>query len=313
MKICVLGDVMLDIYRTITPTKLSQEAPVVVGRFEHNHYTPGGAANAAANCAVLGAEAILIGYIGKDDTGSILTQVLTNFGIVNKCVIPSNWDTISKERVVDSTGHQFIRVDMETPDPLTKKSCTAALRRRLRAAEYESDCLFISDYDKGTCQWVTEYAIKLFKKHGKFIVVNGKPQNLLRYLNANVITMNRAEWFEAHKLYCSGDIEYDEQILHQIRVLLNGGHVDPIGNSTLVMTRGEEKLLVLRPKDHVTDYYSARQVVAVADVSGAGDTLAAVIAVMGDNGPETFHEAMQIAAEVVQQRGTAVPRRRDLC
>lgn len=301
LKVCVLGDIMLDVYRTIEPVKLSAEAPVVVGTFQHDTFCPGGAANAAANCAALGAETNLIGYIGNDHTGKILANVLQkNFLVGNAWVCLENWDTIRKERIVDSQGHQFVRIDTEVVDPITKKSSTATLRKRLRA-NIIAQSLLISDYDKGTCNLVAPYAIRLFKKAGKFVVVNGKPCNLEQYKGADVVTMNEAEWKTAYfTQFPSGhSLSFSEQILHGLRKLLPG--------TTLVMTRGSESMKVLEPRSHVCAQYRPQRV-DVADVVGAGDTLAATLAVIGDSGPEAFYEAIKRASEVVQYKGTAVPK-----
>lgn len=300
MRVLVLGDAMLDVYKTIIPTKLSQEAPVVVGLYDSDTFVPGGAANAAANCATLGAEAILVSFLGNDHTGKCLKAVLADHGVLDACVTPDNWDTIRKERIVDPQFRQLCRVDYETADPLIKKASTAALRGRLRKFVDECDVLFISDYAKGTCNYILEYAIKLFKSKGKFVVVNGKPVHVRKYRGADLVTMNEGEWRESYLQEFSNPqpIDYPEQILHRVRILLQ--------DTTLAMTRGSMGMLIMRPKAHITETYRAEKV-NVADVSGAGDTVASVFAFRGDSGPETCHDAMKMAAQVVQFNGTSVP------
>lgn len=305
MRVLVLGDAMLDVYKTVIPTKLSQEAPVVVGLFDSDTFVPGGAANAAANCVALGAEAILVSYLGNDNTGKCLKTVLADFGVLNACVTPANWDTIRKERIVDPQFRQLCRVDYEVTDPLTKKASTAALRSRLRKFVDDCDCLFISDYAKGTCHWILEYSIKLFKSKGKFVVVNGKPCHVRKYRGADLVTMNESEWRESYlKEFANPEpIDYPEQILHRVRILLQ--------DTTLAMTRGSKGMFIMRPKAHVAENYRAEKV-NVADVSGAGDTVASVFAFRASSDPETCHDAMKMAAQVVQFNGTAVPNARSL-
>ena len=313
MRVLVLGDAMLDVYKTVIPTKLSQEAPVVVGLFDSDTFVPGGAANAAANCVALGAEAILVSYLGNDNTGKCLKTVLADFGVLNACVTPANWDTIRKERIVDPQFRQLCRVDYEVADPLTKKASTSALRSRLRKFVDECDCLFIYDYAKGTCNWILEYSIKLFKSKDKFVVVNGKPEHVRKYRGADLVTMNESEWRESYlKEFANPEpIDYPEQILHRMRILFNGGHVDPLKFTTLAMTRGSKGMFILRPKALTVENYRAEKV-NVADVSGAGDTVASVFAIRASSDPETCHDAMKMAAQVVQFNGTAVPNARSL-
>ncbi len=296
MKVCILGDAMLDVYRHITPTKLSQEAPVVVGLHSHDQYVPGGAANSAANCVALGAEAALVGYVGTDIPAQWLAKTLQAAGVEDQCIVLDAWTTICKERIVDvSTGHQFVRIDTEAHDPATKKCESSVILDRLKELIDTCDCLLVSDYDKGTVRWVVEEAISLFRARGKFVVVNGKPGHLRHYIQADVVTMNRAEWDMA----CHGSSDAKSvQIFAQRH----------IPGTTIVITRGAQPLVVMRPGAE-PEYYAPHKV-DVADVSGAGDTLAAVLAVRGNVFQRTVEEAVEIATEVVQYKGTAVPKTR---
>lgn len=295
MRVCIFGDVMADIYRHITPTKLSQEAPVVVGLSDNIQYVPGGAGNAAANCAALGATAILVGIVGDDRHARTLAEALEAKDVLDRCVVSDSFLTICKERVVDSiTGHQFVRIDREIRHPFIKEE--AVIKDVLAEAEATCDCLLISDYDKGLCSHtLIRHAIECFKTAGKFIVVNGKPPHVRFYKEADIVTMNKAEW----------DMFTQSSSPAQFKAYMS----TILPDTTVVITRGAEPLIVMRPDEREDEYYGCQKV-DVADVSGAGDTLAAVLAVRGNSTRETFIEAVRIATEVVQYKGTAVPKTR---
>jgi len=296
MKVCILGDVMLDVYRHVAPRKLSQEAPVIVAQHAYDQYIPGGAANAAANCAALGAEAHLIGYIGYDNSAQWLVKALQAMNVTNDCVTLASWTTITKERIVDAaTGHQFVRIDYEAADPVMQKCDSSVLVDRLKVAVQSCDCLFVSDYAKGTCRWIVGEAIALFKAAGKFVIVNGKPINTMHYKLADVVTMNKHEWAQV-----TSKVSDVKALQGYMKNLLPG--------TTLIITCGPKPTIVLRP-DAEPEMYACRKV-DVADVSGAGDTLAAVLAVRAGLSQRTIEEAVKIATEVVQYKGTAVPQTR---
>jgi len=296
MKVFVLGDIMLDEYIYITPTKLSQEAPIAVGRYNRTIYVPGGAANAAANVAALGAESYLAGYIGKDESAETLKALMSHHLIQDCTIEAQSWDTIRKTRIVDESGHQFVRVDYENPEPLIHLESQEMLKNYIQTAALSADCLFISDYGKGTLTGLIEYAIAQFKQAFKFVVVNGKPENIALYGRANVITMNKSEWEQAYKVRHL-EVAQPDDILKQFRILLP--------KSTLIMTCGSEPIIVC--KDANTYSYPIRKV-DVADVSGAGDTFASVIAVLTNADPDAIKQAIRAAGEVVGYKGTTVPK-----
>jgi D-beta-D-heptose 7-phosphate kinase/D-beta-D-heptose 1-phosphate adenosyltransferase len=302
MIVFVLGDIMLDEYVYVTPTKLSQEAPIAVGRYNKTIYVPGGAANAAANCAALGAHSFLAGYIGKDNSAETI-KALMGHHLIKDCVVEApSWDTIRKVRIVDESGHQFVRVDYENPEPFIHLDSRAMLHQYIQTAKLTANSLLLSDYGKGTLQGVTMQAISSFRENKKFVVVNGKPQNISQYREANVVTMNKAEWEQVFKN------NYPEPLpIHpgEIMKRMAKGFYD----ATLIMTCGSDPVVVYSHGD--TYYYEASKV-EVADVSGAGDTFAAVIAVLGNSDPDTIVAAVSAAGEVVSCKGTAVPKRRIL-
>jgi D-beta-D-heptose 7-phosphate kinase/D-beta-D-heptose 1-phosphate adenosyltransferase len=296
MKVLILGDIMLDEYISITPVKLSQEAPVAVGRYKHTICTLGGAGNAAANVAALGGQAYLAGYIGHD---SETIKALMSHHLIEDCTIQApGWDTIRKVRVVDEAGHQFVRIDYENPEPFIHTDSVAQIKNYILSASLcaSTPNLLLSDYGKGTLTGLTELAISAFTKMGKFVVVNGKPQNIARYRDASVVTMNKAEWEQAYRLRDTQPVR-PEQVLKAMSSVLP--------NSTLIMTCGSESVVVYK-NDNVLWYPVTP--VAIADVSGAGDTFAAVIAVLGNDKPDTIAKAIYSAGEVVGYKGTAVPK-----
>lgn len=288
---------MLDTYQRVFPTRISGEAPVMVAKHLGYTYAPGGAANAAVNVAHLGVDTCLLGFIGYDAAGDLLQQALAEQGIGSALLHPqgSRWETIEKRRIVDELGRHLLRVDTESAYTITE-----ADRVRLYVARKKhQDCsvFFLSDYGKGTMdQDFVRHGIAAFKEQNKFVVVNGKPQHLPWYDGASVVIFNRAEAEAAVGESTDG---------------LRGGVTEKLYDfyegrvRDIVMTDGANGLYWCH--GHTVRHFPAPKV-EVADVGGAGDTIAATLAANGIVSPESLQLAIRNAAKVVSQRGTSVPK-----
>lgn len=303
--VCVIGDVMLDHYKEVSPVRISGEAPVLIVHAEEGKDTfyPGGAANVAMNCFALGAETFLLGCIGIDVAGNKLLNEFENFGKLHIC---DNYKTIEKVRYVDHLQRQILRVDHETKNwkGLSKSqlNCfTYSLQawksdQELRNKQQFFDTVIISDYGKGLvnndfARWFNES----FLCTTKFSILNGKPKNYQIY----------NDWFNYFSLAIFNEEEARE-ILKLNNYVLGNNDLDilysglaKIMKMPVLMTCGERGMYA--KGEHITAFP-----VHVVDVSGAGDTVVATIASKGYVNSKVLEKASYNASIVVSQYGTSV-------
>ena len=283
---------MLDRYWQGRASRISPEAPVPVVDVASVDERPGGAANVALNVAALGASCTLVGVIGKDEAGRQLKSKLEAAGIVCNFVELAHWPTPVKLRVV-SEHQQLIRLDFEEALPSDALTQVQVL---LESSLHKTDCLIIEDYDKGVIT-VPEEMIESAHSHKIPVVVDPKHKALERYKGATLIKPNLAEFQAAVGEYR----DYKSMQAAAERVILD------CQLQALLITRGSEgMLLVEREGKHLT---LPSRVVDVHDVTGAGDTVAAVLGVMMALG-EDFDTSVMIAnvaaSIVVAKSGTAL-------
>jgi D-beta-D-heptose 7-phosphate kinase/D-beta-D-heptose 1-phosphate adenosyltransferase len=296
-RVLVLGDVMLDRFVYGSVERISPEAPIPVVSVEHMLDMPGGAANVARNVAALGARTTLLGVVGGDAAGEDLrAQLAASPTIEARLIVDASRPTSLKTRYV-ADGQQVMRADRESRAPL----CGVVEERLLAAFEQclgDAHVVVLSDYAKGVlCDSVTRTAIGLARAAGKTIIVDPKSTNLARYRGATLLTPNRLELQQASGQAC---VSADE-ITAQARQLLDEGICDVV-----VVTRGKDGMSVVG-RDALTVHLptTARQ---VFDVSGAGDTVVAALALAlaaGGMVAEAAQLANIAAGIVVGKRGTA--------
>jgi D-beta-D-heptose 7-phosphate kinase/D-beta-D-heptose 1-phosphate adenosyltransferase len=274
--IIVMGDVMLDRYWSGQASRISPEAPVPVVRVNNIEDRIGGAGNVALNIARLGGQVTLLGVIGDDVEGGILRKLLEAEGVACDFVVEPDIRSICKLRIM-AQHQQLIRLDFEeTPLNVNKEALLARLARHLPG----SDAVVFSDYDKGTLTHVSEY-IAQARQAGVKVLVDPKGIDYERYSQADVITPNLSE-LQAVVGVCAdenGLIESGRSLLkrHQI--------------GTLLLTRGEAGMTLIQDA-HV--HSLPAQAKDVFDVTGAGDTVIAVMALAVAIG-KTLHDAMYLA------------------
>ncbi len=302
VRVLVVGDCMLDAYVSGVATRISPEAPVPVVQVRRRSYVPGGAGNVAANAASLGARVLIAGVVGSDGNGERLKTVLTERGLdVSPLIADASRVTTTKSRVTVG-GHQLVRFDDEDTSPIPE-NVFASLRETCSAALDNSDACVVSDYAKGVfseefCRWLISEA----RLRGLPIVVDPKNKDFSRYAGATVVTPNLKEVAEA----CAGF--HVSGLDEAAKALLAG-----IAPSALLVTRGEEGMSLFEagmPERHL-----AAMVNEVADVTGAGDTVVAALAVALAAGFELFDAARiaNLAAGVaVSHYGTWAVRAEEL-
>lgn len=259
-RILVIGDVMLDRYWSGQATRISPEAPVPVVRVKNTEERVGGAGNVALNIARLGAQVTLLGVIGADAEGETLKHILAAQGVVCDFVCESAIRTLCKLRIM-AQHQQLIRVDFE-------EECLefdhAALLSRLQQHLPAHDVLVFSDYGKGTLADVADY-IQLAKTEGLTTLVDPKGVDYQRYRNADTLTPNLAE------LQAVVGVCHDEaDLLTKARQLLQQHDIP-----TLLLTRGEAGMTLIQAEQVHSLPAQAKD---VFDVTGAGDTVIAVMA-----------------------------------
>ena len=260
-RILVVGDVMLDRYWSGQTSRISPEAPVPVVHVKASEERPGGAANVALNIASLGGQAMLLGYVGNDEAGRSLDATLQARGVQTRFVALDNAPTITKLRVL-SRHQQLIRLDFE--EGFAGQDHTALLRHfsELLAA---ADVVVLSDYRKGTLEQAREL-IALAQAAGKPVVVDPKAQDFATYQGATVITPNLAEFREA-----VGEWADEADLVQRGQTLLTR-----CGLGNLLITRSEQGMTLLR--EGIAPYNLPTRAREVFDVTGAGDTVVAVLA-----------------------------------
>jgi D-beta-D-heptose 7-phosphate kinase/D-beta-D-heptose 1-phosphate adenosyltransferase len=296
-KVLVLGDVMLDRYVNGQASRLSPEAPIPVLRPRTTRATLGGAANVALNVAMLGASAWLCGVVGDDAAGAELGVLLGQGGRVHADLVTvAGRPTTAKTRFMVGP-HQLMRLDEETTQPIDEDA-GAALLARFRAALPQADIVVLSDYAKGVlCDDVLTQALALAKAAGRQVIADPKRADFAAYRGADVLTPNELET----RVGTGIDAAEDDGAEQAGRAALAATQ----GEAVLVSRSARGLTLVRRdgPALHVPT--RARE---VADVSGAGDTLIAGLAVALAAGaalPEAAALANIAAGISVAKQGTA--------
>ena len=298
-RILVAGDVMLDEYWLGAATRISPEAPAPVVRVESRDYRPGGAANVASNLAGLGAGVLLLGIVGRDGEAEALDGAMQGSGVSSEWLRSDTRPTIRKLRVL-SRNQQVIRLDRESPF-----SADDAARLAARYAELLNGCsaVVLSDYAKGSLADAGAL-IKAARAAGVPVVVDPKSADFGTYRGATLLTPNRAE-FEAA---LGGSEESPEEMAERAQRACSRLEI-----GCMVITLGEQGL-VAAPAAGPPRHIPARTR-EVYDVTGAGDTVVAVLAAgiaAGANLEDSAHLANAAAGVVVRRVGVAPIGLRDL-
>ncbi len=290
-RILVVGDVMLDRYWFGEVTRISPEAPVPVVRVNRVEERPGGAANVARNCAALGARAQLLSVIGGDEAGTRLAELVDAAGISANLHRDAAMPTTVKLRVI-GRQQQLLRIDFETPP---SSEVLASKLADFEAALPQCDAVILSDYGKGGLAHIATM-IGLARAAGKRVLVDPKGDDYARYRGASIVTPNLGELREVVGTWAS-----ETDLAARVAKL----RAD-LGLDALLLTRSEQGMTLF--DDHGVMHVPA-QAREVYDVSGAGDTVIAAVAVMlaaGAELPEAVRIANRAAGIVVGKLGTAV-------
>lgn len=293
-KVLVVGDVMLDRYWFGDVDRISPEAPVPVVRIQDIDERLGGAANVARNIAALGVAPMLMGVVGEDEAGRRMHELIQASGITDHVFDDAQAKTTVKLRVI-GRQQQLLRADFESqPDHevlIEKLDQFKTLLPKVKA-------VVLSDYGKGGLLHIQEM-ITAAKTQGVMTLVDPKGDDYARYSGATMLTPNRSEFTQVVGKWKT-EAEMTEKA-HRLRQELKLEH--------LLVTRSEEGMsLYTAENGKPAQVHIAAQAREVFDVSGAGDTVIATLAVLLAAGEPVAH-AMQMANRaggiVVGKLGTA--------
>ena len=309
-KVLVIGDIILDEFITGSPERISREAPVIIMEHLSSAFALGGASNAAHNISALGAECFLIGVTGDDLYSKAIENECNKIQINTGFVVDEERPTTVKTRVLSiSHKHPTSTIQFKQQilrlDRLSKKRINQKIETKLMSIFNETikkvTIVLISDYELGVCtEKLITSVIKTAKKYNKPVIVDA-PKNFKRFKGAFLITPNQPDTEEA----VGFQITNNETLIKAGKKLLNIS-----GAENILITRGSEGMALFsasKPDKPLT--LPAFNISEVFDVTGAGDTVAGVIACSLST--KLSKESACIignlgASLVVQKYGTAV-------
>ncbi len=268
-KVFVLGDAMLDAYWSGDASRLSPEAPVPVVKMEKRQHFLGGAGNVARNISALGGHAELVALAGHDNAGKEMQALLDTANVRHHLICEGGRPTTIKTRIF-ARNQQMLRLDEEVDSPLS--TAEAAILQSILAliaannADAQSPVFLVSDYGKGLVDSALLPAIRRHIPHAR-VLVDPKPQNKACYKQAFLLTPNQKE-----------TAELANTPAHSTATLLHAGRAlrEELEAPYLLSTLGADGMALFGPEKGVLHIETAAK--EVFDISGAGDTVIATLA-----------------------------------
>ena len=296
-RIAVVGDVMLDRFLIGRVSRMSPEAPVPVVVFDHEEFRLGGAANVAHNLRTLGASVDLIGVIGADESGTQLKSELAAKGLHSSGLVTDpERRTTTKMRVVTTRNQQVSRIDYESDHevgPAIEDAIAAQVESRARSAQV----VLVSDYQKGVVtRRSMAHLVAFGQSNGVPVIVDPKVPHIEYYAGAALVTPNHHEAESAtnSRIATHEDAQRAAVALRQ-----------RLGVASVLITWGEHGMWL---NHGGVDGYLPASAQEVSDVTGAGDTVIATLALAiaaGSTMPEAARLANEAASIVVGKFGAS--------
>lgn len=307
-RVVVVGDLIADQFISGRVERVSREAPVLILQYDSTTIVPGGAGNAAANVAALGAQVDVVGLVGRDDEGRRLIKAMPARANTRRVVRAARYATTVKTRIlaggVHSAKQQVVRIDKSAPP------VTPAMRRQLQAALVRAakgaDAIIVSDYGSGVVTpAMVQAAVRAAGRRKPHVLVDSR-YAMLSFAGMTATTPNESE-VEAQLGVTIGD---DAAALERAgRALLRKTRA-----TAVLITRGSRGMALFehgRPTEHIPIVGSDE----VADVTGAGDTVIATFTLAlaaGASFSDAAHLANHAGGIVVMKQGTATVSRVEL-
>ncbi|MFQ6017578.1 MAG: D-glycero-beta-D-manno-heptose-7-phosphate kinase [Kiloniellaceae bacterium] len=301
-RVLVVGDVMLDRFVYGTVERISPEGPIPVLQIDRDVSMLGGAGNVLRNLAALGVRADFVAVVGEDAAGHEVRDLATgDAGRGCRILVQAGRPTTIKERYI-AAGQQLLRADRESARPLAAHTAGAVVDAAKAAlAESGAGALVLSDYGKGVLQPATIAAlVEVARAAGRPVVVDPRGRDYARYRGAALVTPNRPELHQATGL----PVDDDDQIVAACRAVIETAGVEGV-----LATRSEDGMTLVTAEAGAPPRHFAARAREVFDVSGAGDTVTAVVAAGLAAGVEIADAARlaNVAAGIVVGKlGTAV-------
>lgn len=299
VRVAVLGDVMLDRYVMGETERISPEAPIPVIRVFQERNMLGGAGNVARNIASMGGQALLVGLVGTDDAAREVEAAVADVGSLTASLVPDPSRCTTVKTRYMAQGQQLVRVDRETTAPATGKLADDLVTAARLALERAS-LLVLSDYAKGvlTPELIAE-VMAIARQNRCPVIVDPKQRDMRCYAGATVITPNSAEASAATGIDCATN----EGVVAAARRI---GEI--VGCRHVLVTRGAKGMTLVETAGEASVMHLPARLREVHDVSGAGDTAIAALALaLGAQAPmaEAADLANIAAGIAVSHRGTA--------
>ena len=297
----VIGDLMLDQYIFGDVNRLSPEAPVPIIKKNKHHNRIGGAGNVALNLIGLGIKPLLVGSIGNDENGKILSSLIKKHNLSIKGLIKENGPTTTKTRVM-AGHHQIVRID---EDQISFGPNEANIKKIIKYINSDLSCIVISDYNKGFLS--ASFLKKIIQQANREkipVLIDPKGKDASRYAGATLITPNKKEAMEL-----TGLTNFDNDLINTALKKINKNYKI----NSIVMTQGKDGISHITPKKINT--YPASISKQVYDVSGAGDTVIATLAsciIANLDLSDSFKLANLAAGIVISKLGTVPISREEL-
>jgi rfaE bifunctional protein kinase chain/domain len=302
--VAVIGDLMADEFVYGRVARVSREAPVLILEYDSTEVVPGGGGNAANNVAALGGQAVLVSVVGRDEPGRRLLAALQP-GVVSRFVMrAAEHRTTVKTRIlaggIHSAKQQVVRIDRAVGQTFSRQ-LRAAFERAALAVAAEVDAVLVSDYGSGlvTPPLVAKIARRLRAVGHPIPILVDTRYRLLDYRGLTACTPNESEVEQALGIRINDDLKVLERAGREI--------LDRTGMRAVLITRGSRGMALFvpgEPTQHIPIHGSDE----IADVTGAGDTVMATLALAlaaGASFAAAAHLANRAGGLVVMKRGTA--------
>jgi D-beta-D-heptose 7-phosphate kinase/D-beta-D-heptose 1-phosphate adenosyltransferase len=303
-RILVIGDLMIDEYLWGDVDRISPEAPVQIVEVNREEYTLGGAGNVIHNLVVLGAQVSVVSVVGAGHDGNVLADMVKKLNVNTGGIIQDpHRPTTRKTRIIASNQH-VLRIDRETRKEISDNTYELIVKS-LENQIPQTDMVLVSDYGKGTLtRPLLSKLVDICKKNKKMIIVDPKGLDFTKYSGVTLITPNKKEASLASNVEIS-----DEHSLFKAATLL----FEKVEMENLLITCGKDGMVLF--EKNASPYRIHTEAKQVFDVSGAGDTVLAVLGLAlatGATFPQAASLANTAAGIVVGKIGTATVTQKEL-